>query len=257
MSNLITPPVLRGTETQQLAQLRDYLFQLHRQLGTALTAVEEGNITTEAAQKISQRATGGDSVTREALSQQAAALKSLIIKTADIVRQEMDVITATLESDYVAKSDYGTYQESIQTQFTATAESVTQQINYAAEVAAAANAATGQELRDYIVETQGFIRQGIVGYNGVTPIIGIAIGQDIQTTGTGTVDGKTYDEIDTSSAMSTFTADKLSFYLNGAEVAYVSNARLFITDAEITNRLTLGNWEISHNRGFSIKWVGA
>ena len=32
---------------------------------------------------------------------------------------------------------------------------------------------------------EGYIRQGIVGYDGVTPILGIAIGQDIKTTATG------------------------------------------------------------------------
>lgn len=257
MSNLITPPLLRGTEKEQLAQLRDYLFQLQRQLGTALTAVEQGEVSVEAAQKIASRGSDGTAATQEALSQQAASLKSLIVKTADLVYQEMDRITAELHSDYVAQSDFGTYQESVNTQFAATAESVTQQISYASEIAAAANAATSDALQSYIVNTNGFIRQGIIRYDGAVPIIGIAIGQDIQTTGTGTKDGREYPVIDTGSAMSTFTAEKLSFYLNGAEVAYVSNNRLFITDAEVTGSLRMGDWEINRSNGFSIKWIGS
>ena len=260
MSNFITPPILKGTEKQQLLQLRDYLFQLQRQLTTAVNAVENGDFSlagTEKIESVVARVAGDDAELRSEISQQAATLKTLIINTADVIYQEMDQIVANLESTYVAQSDFGEYQESISAQFVATAESVTQQIDYAAGIAADANSETNKALQEYIVNTNGFIRQGIVGYNGTVPIIGIAIGQDIQTTGTDTKDGIEYPIIDTRNAMSTFTSEKLSFYLNGVEVAYVSNSRLFITDANITNTMTLGNWEINHNSGFTIKWIGA
>ncbi len=259
MSALIAPPMLRGPEREQLQQLRDYLFQLHRQISGAMTAMEEGSLTRADAWKpaAATAGTAEDKPATNSRSQHAAALKSLIISTADVIRHEMNQITLDLHDDYLAMSDFGFYRESVKTQFAAAAESVTQQIGYAAEIAAAANAATGDALQSYIVNTNGFIRQGIIRYDGAVPVIGIAIGQDIQTTGTGTKDGREYPVIDTGSAMSTFTAEKLSFYLNGAEVAYVSNNRLFITDAEITGTMRMGNWEISERNGYSIKWIGA
>ena len=39
--------------------------------------------------------------------------------------------------------------------------------------------------------------------------------------------------------------EKLSFRENGQEIAYVSNSQLFITAAEITQSLTIGNYHFS------------
>ena len=39
--------------------------------------------------------------------------------------------------------------------------------------------------------------------------------------------------------------EKLSFRENGQEIAYVSNSQLFITAAEITQSLTIGNYRFS------------
>ena len=71
---------------------------------------------------------------------------------------------------------------------------------------------------NYITTTNGYIRQGVVGYEGLTPVIGIASGQDIKVTGAKeTVGGVEYETIDTTQNMSIWTADKLSFYVSGRE----------------------------------------
>jgi len=268
MSNILTPPILKGTEREQLTQMRDYLFQLQRQLQTALTAVEDGNFSAAGTEMIVKTAaiaakqTGAG--TADSISQQAATLKSLIIKTADRVKATEESISAILESDYVANSDFGDYKETVKTQINATASGIEQQIQYAADIAAIANNATNLALNDYIVKTNGFIRQGIVGYDGATPILGIAIGQSISPVKVGDVeqwddvDGVSYPIIDKSTEfLSIHSATGLSFYLWGQEVAYINNNKLFITEANITNKLIVGDWEINHTSGFTIKWVGA
>ena len=54
----------------------------------------------------------------------------------------------------------------------------------------------------------------------------------------------------------TFTADKLSFWQGGIEVAYVSNNRLNISSVNITDTMKIGPWEITQNNGFTLRYVG-
>jgi hypothetical protein len=55
--------------------------------------------------------------------------------------------------------------------------------------------------------------------------------------------------------------DKLAFLEDGLEIAYISNKKLYITDAEVRNKLTIGNPTngyfdfIPRNNGnLSVKW---
>ncbi len=111
-------------------------------------------------------------------------------------------------------------------------------------------------MNNFIAATNGYIRQGVVGYEGLTPIIGIAIGQDIQVTGVKeTVGGKEYEEIDRSQNMSIWTTKKLSFYVNGGEVAYFANDALYVTGIH-TGTVTFPNWVIDDGNGLSFRWTG-
>lgn len=55
---------------------------------------------------------------------------------------------------------------------------------------------------------------------------------------------------------------KLSFLQDGVEIAYISNNRLYITEAEITNRLSIGSEEhgffdwVTTATGLGLKWRG-
>lgn len=248
MQQFTQPPILRGTERDQLVQIRQYLYQMSRDLNVALTSLTADNFATgtEAVKVLS-----GDlsSKQQEKIDAGMGTLKSLIIKTADNVRAEIDVIEEELASQYVAASDFGTFSENINTQLTATAESLKQTIDYQATLASDV-----ADVKAYKVDTEGYIKQGIIGYkeDGTTPIIGIAIGQDIRTSGAQEVEGKEYDIIDVTSNVSTWTPEKMSFRVNGVETAYVSNGAFYITTT-----LYFGNkWAISFEDGFSIRWIG-
>ena len=248
MQQFTQPPILRGTERDQLVQIRQYLYQMSRDLNVALTSLTADNFATgtEAVKVLSGDLTANQ---QKQIDAGMGSLKSLIIKTADNVRAEIDIIEKTLTSDYVAVSDFGTFSENINTQITEMADSVKQTIDYQATITDQLNDVTA-----YKVETEGYIKQGIIGYaeDGVTPIIGIAIGQDIRAEGTAEVDGKEYAIIDTTSNVSTWTPEKMSFRVNGVESAYVSNGAFYITTT-----LYFGNkWAISFEDGFSIRWIG-
>ena len=56
----------------------------------------------------------------------------------------------------------------------------------------------------------------------------------------------------------TITNERISFKDNGAEVAYISNSTLYITDANITNSLKIGKYAFvpRANGNLSLKWIG-
>lgn len=256
MVTLNPPPALRGAQAQQLEQIRSYLFIISDQLNQALNNLTEDNFAKEVQDALTSERTKNED-TRQNVSDSYGDLKSLIIKTASSVRAEMDLITTTLQSNYVAKSDFGTYTENINTQITQTAAGVKTAIDAIESVQGQVNSGDA-ELEEYISKTAGYILQGIVGYDGANPIIGIAIGQDLTTTGMKTtINGKEYAEIDKTQNMSVWTTQKLSFFISGTEVAYFSNGALHVGNIEVGNKITGNNeWEISFADGFSINWIG-
>lgn len=236
----------------------DYLYRVTEQLNLALTNLGTENFAADSAAR--QVLAGGMSAEQQKTMEEGLGnLKSLIIKTADAVQAEIEVLETSLESKYVAVSDFGAYQEDIAARLTATAASIEQAISYYAALSDALGGVS-DEFKAYTVEVAGYIRQGIIGYEDAVPVIGIAIGRDLTVTGAQeTVDGTTYDVIDTSSNMSIWTPDKLAFYINGTEAAYFSNGALYVGTVIVQTKLVLGQnkWQIDHENGFAVKWIGA
>ena len=112
-----------------------------------------------------------------------------------------------------------------------------------------------EALQGELKETQGYIRTGIVDYDGSTPIFGVAIGQDLQTT----TDTSGNTVIEKKSFRAIYTAQRLAFWQDGVEVAYVSNNQLYITNVVALSTLTVGEWSISGANaasGLVFKWIG-
>lgn len=246
------PPILRGDEAQQLAQLRDYLVAMTKQLNIALTSLDEGNfVVGSEAQRIVSGAAAKEAVSQ---SEEFAALRALIYQTADDVEtQIIGAVNQTLENNYVALSQYGTDMTTVHTQIYDDAEGMTWATEYRDTIISG--------LKNYEIYAEGYIRAGIVGFNDLDPIFGIAVGRNIGTE-TVTVGDETYERVTSGDQRAVFTDDRLSFYQGEAEVAYLSNQKLYITGAHIIDRIQLGltdddpKWEINMSSGFSIKWLG-
>ena len=168
----------------------------------------------------------------------------------------MDERVESLSSTYVARSDFGTYREDINQRITTNSTKIEQQFAFASEIQANTNRVE-VDFAAYKTNVEGYIRQGIVGYDGTIPIIGIAIGQDIRTTGTSVeTEQGVFDEIDKRSNMSVWTTEKLSFYIGGQEAAYFSNGKLTVAQIA-TDRITgSGKWDVSFTSGVKYKWIG-
>ena len=249
-----TPPALRGEPEQQLSLMSSYLFRLAEMLNVALNSLNENSYTSatelQATNGSKAKELGADSVASY------NELRGLINNTSQYVHSEIEKLSTELEQQYVAISkDWGTFQENISNSIEATAEGIVQSYGYDAEIQTLQEAATG--FSAYKISTEGYIRQGFIDYDeNNIPIVGIAIGQGL-TSSTVTINGVEYQQIDNTASCAFYTATKVSFRINGQEVAYVSNRKLYIGDVEITGSVVLGGkWMISTTGGLSIKWIG-
>lgn len=249
-----TPPILGGTGEQQIKQVYAYLFRLAENLNVALNNLTEDNFSAGSPLSKYSSNNGLTESGGKTPGQVYNELKSLIINTAEVIRHEMDLLEVSLSSEYEAiSSQWGSFQESIDTKITATAESILQELNYQGQIDTVA-----AEFNRYKIETSGYIKSGFIDYdeNGV-PIIGIAIGQNLKSVSVTMADGTVTEQIDSTQNCAFYTSNKLSFRINGQEVAYLSNSKLYIHNVEITGKAVLGgNWELSTHQGFMIKWIG-
>ena len=246
MQNILPPPALQGDERAQLTQVYRYLFRLSEQLNVGLSALEQRTaaVARPSGGALSPEGTDGEQFWTEA-DAQYSSLKSLIIKTANLVRAEMDQIVTNLGSEYVAVSEWGAYKEEVSREIVDTAKYTMENFEYNEEIL---NIPEMTAIFDsYRIETTGYIKRGIIGFDEENyPILGIAIGQELKHKEV-TVGGEVYEVFDESQNMATYAADKLSFWVNGVEVAYLSNSELVVTRIIVSDSIQLGNWDIAVN----------
>lgn len=229
------------------AEVYSYLFQMVQLLNLSVDSISAGTVV-QTGGRATPAVGGGSDET--ATDQQYNELRSLIIKTADTIYQAMDEMTVELNGEYVAQSDFGTYVEKLNAYLEANPEALTQYYKFASDLQTDV-AAVDTAFNSYRVDTQGYIRTGIVYYEGDVPVYGVAVGQNLTTR---EVDGQT--EIEQNNFRAVFTSQKLSFWQDNTEVAYLSNQQLYVTNIVALEKIKLGSWRIGSTDGFVIKWIG-
>ena len=244
MSTLTLPPYPAGTLQQQVMRQYSYLFQMSQQLNLALSQLEQTN------RQSSEDTAKHQTAAQEETQRQYQALKSMIVKTANRVEQRMEQLTAELAGEYVAVSDFGSYMEKLNAYIEANPEAITQYYSFYADLQADINKVNAA-FSDYRTGTEGYIRTGIVYYDGEVPVYGVAVGQNLTTTVT---DGE--EVVDQNNFRATFTAKKLSFWQDSTEIAYVSNNQLYITNIVVLDSMRLGKWRMATQNGLAFQWIG-
>lgn len=222
--NITLPKITATTPTEQIRQMHSYLFQVTEQLNWALSTFEKGIREGNESAQISS------SVTLTEKESQATfnSIKSLIIKSADIVEAYYDEINKRLEGKYVAQSDFGTYREDTAADISANSTAISQ------------NYTNVQTILDGIeqvidkIDVTAHIKSGLLYYDDAgVPIYGLEIGQ------------RNEDEngVETFNKFARFTSNKLAFYdSNDIEVAYISDKKLYITHVEVTGSFKMGGF---------------
>lgn len=262
-----TPNITAGSDREKLQQIQSYLYRMAQQLQWAFDTVQAGGSHAVSAATAPQKKTQE----KEDPAETFAGLKNLIIKSADIVNAYYDQINRRLGSVYVAQSDFGTYSELTDQQIQENAKGVEQLflneqtiIGRVGVVESGTQRATERldelaldmrtvetnlsGLMAQALVTNAYIKSGLLDYDGSgLPIYGLEIGQ------TNNVNG-----VEVFDKFARFSSDRLSFFdQNDTEVAYVSDYKLYITNAEITGTLRLsGKFKIYYNNGLAFQWVG-
>lgn len=241
MNLLIPSPNITATTAQgQAEQIRRYLYQLTEQLNVALS-----NITTEQ-EAATARAEAPKNAAEAEQEAQATfnEIKSLIIKSADIVNAYYEKINARLSGEYVAQSDFGTFTEETEQRLEATSTAIEQFYTDLQQIITDI-----ENVEHTLIEVNAHIKSGLLYYDEAgAPVYGLEIGQRNE------IDG-----VEVFNKYARFTSDKLSFYdSNGYEVAYISDKKLYITHIEVTGSFSQGGFvDITlADKSVVTKWIG-
>lgn len=232
-------PNITGSETEQLSQIRSFLYQFIPQLQWALTQLDTTAGSAYVVKKENKAAEQKESFNAEVAF---GALKPLIIKSADIVQAYYEEISSRIVGSYVAESDFGAFVEKTEQEIVQSSTDIEQIFHDMQGILTDLEA-----LNFTLAEVNAHIKSGLIYYDddGI-PVYGLEIGQR------NTIDGE-----EVFNKFARFTSDRLSFYdQNDTEVAYISDYKLYITNAEVTGTLKLGGFLVDTSKGLTIKWVG-
>lgn len=229
------PNITGKTDAEQLSQIRSYLYQFAAQLRWALSQTESGSVPAVTSAS-GAAGSGGDAASN------FSELKSLIIKSADIVESYTQQISKRLSGSFVSQSEFGTYQQSTDQTLQADSERITLLYENLQELSG-----TVGDLYDATIATSAYLKSGLLTYGeDGSPVYGLEIGQ------TNTVNGE-----QTFNKFARFSSSRLSFFdRNDTEVAYISDYKLCIANAHIAGTLQLGSFMLDPLAGLAVKWTG-
>ena len=244
--SLNPPPLFNGDLRQQVDQVTRYLFQLQRDLSAALDSMngEENPVIVKMAENAAKN------VSSDTISKAAKSLKSLIIKTAHTIQEEMDTWAAEFEGSYLALSDFGTYREELSHEIEVTATNIVSSFNYSSIISALQAQvndleAENTQLKTYKVETEQYTKSGLLYYDeDDVPVYGYAVGEVLTRV---IVNGE--ETVRREDLMATWSAGRLNFWQGGRIVAYYANNKMYVTDGEFLNSLQIGDWIITTTGG--------
>ena len=241
---LAYPSIAGKTTQEQLESMRRYLCSVTEQLNLADWSAKA--TLTEISQAID--ADSLSEAEKKTTLSGYGALKALIIKTADFAAANSETWSTKLSGSYVAISDFGKYLEKTQLTIEGNSVGIKQLYDYTAGVNNA-----------FSVNSRQYIKTGLLYYNDVTPVYGVGVG-NIETTVT---DGGENVIDRTKNELVTVTPDRVSFWQDGQEVAYLSDKKLHFPSgtleaagAVLSGKITaaadstFGPWTISESSIF-------
>ena len=255
MVDIRLPNINGTTESEQLKQIRVYLYQFAEQLNWALNTLE----TNQSGESVVLQDAAGNKVsdTEGAKAQETFnSIKNLIIKSADIVEayyEEIDNLIS-LNGKYAAQADFGEggvakYIEDTNMSISATSKYVEQKFKKTETIEGESDEYSFSELEDRIRKQEGTIRSGWV--NTTLHENGVDLG--IEVCATDTVGGNE------TKRFATFTPSGIELY-DGSQstvpVVTISKEKIKITSAEFYSSVKMGKYRLDLSKGIAFKWEG-
>lgn len=230
------PNIDSNTVAGQIAQMRSYMYQMVEQLNWALSTLETG--TQEAVATVLKSSSANSPDPDKALST-FNSIKSLIIKSADIIDAYSEEIKTNLSGEYVAQSEYGTYTQKTDAAIEQNSQRLSTIYTNLQSIESAVD-----EISSIVLSTYAYINSGELYTDGDGfPVYGLEVGQRNTYT-----DDETGEEVETFDKFAQFTASGVYLYNQGSDepCAYFSNQTTHITDGEVNGTiLHVDNAEIN------------
>ena len=284
MSFAEKPPILSGNNRQDIANLRDYLFRMARSLEpVANTGSQNLAVRYQNGKQIVVPTGGGgaDSADIEKIRRNATELRDLILKTGQELDAEegaratgdatvtsyVDSKTETYSSMFLAKSEFGTFQENITSMIETTARGVVESYDYASAIQSTQNSVN--LLQGYYTSIEGEIRRGIVLDPDTNEYVtGIAIAQNLKFSGEcgptdpeNPGDGYTYYYMNSGQTFGLYTSTGWQFWIGGHRKGWYNSRQetLYVENLQVADKLRVGGtWQMkSTGDELEITYVGS
>lgn len=211
------PNINGKTDSEKISQITRYIYRLTEQLNFSVNSAEnERN-----AFRIETSSSAGAAEEERKMSEAYSAVKSMIVKSADFIKSVSDEISVRLEGEYLAKSEFGKFEEKTSADISANSTALTQLYSYTSNIRS--------DYADFDVENKSYIKTGLLYENGSQPVYGVGVGLlRTQTNTNGTL------VIDRENLATTFTADRISFWGNDTELAYITPTHVYFPQGTLT-----------------------
>lgn len=250
------PPILQGTAEQQLAAMRNYLVRLAEELQDGL---DDETISEAVHRAVLSSSAGATGEARKEINENAQNLRQLIIKTADSIYSYVDEISQNLSSVYVAQSEFGTYQETVNTAIQQTARQTVESYDFQSQIDAVNSRADSTDR--FVTAIRGEIRRGLITdpVSGETQM-GIAISENLTFTGeTEEENGLTYYRLAPGQTLGLYTATGWQFWINGSKKGWFDSedGMLHVANIVAEDKLQIGDgWLLTTTGGFGLRYTG-
>lgn len=272
MSFTEKPPMLRGSPQEQINAIRDYLFRMVGSLDEAISANSTGSVGRQITRADGTKIylpIGKDEDAIEAVRKNAQELRSLIIKSANDVKEYADSKVEEYDARYVAESEYGAFTENINTLIESSARGVVESYNYGASIQSMQDSIG--LIQNYFTNVNGEIRRGIIEDPDTGEYVtGIAISQSLQFSGecgpgdsNNPGDGYTYYYLTQGQTFGLYTSTGWQFWIDGHKTGWFDSLDGMLHVANIVVEDTLnfgGHWRMratgSAGRQFELFFLG-
>lgn len=250
MTEIRLPNINGKSEKEQLGQIGKYLYQLAGELNYALGMLTVTGAAQSASVPQTAKSTEQDAETKA--QNEFNSVKSLIIKSADIVNAYYEQISKKLVSQYEALSDYGNFKRDTTVTLGANAEQLSALFTNTETIESdldSINAVLNHdENGTTIIGSEAWVKIGILDRDTQSgfPIYGMEIGQQNSDNGQ-TVSKK----------MARYCSDGVHLYDEaGTEVVLITQGMLIITKAQIRLSLRLGDYMLDASDGIAFDYIG-
>jgi hypothetical protein len=271
MVELFRLPDISGTEKEQLAKVRSYLYQLIPALNYAIERLgtsKETIIPTGETIRYMPTTSGGSSSGTIDAESTFNAIKSFIIGNSEIAESYSDVIRDELKDYYVASGEYGAYVDATRKSTEETASGTTHRFDEIKGVISDVDSKIGK-VSVSLGDAQGYINNlnNGIKVDGDNVFVGkkttawITTGKIAEDAKGNSIYGVEIGQGDESSQkVSRFAADRVSFYDNdGNESTYFSNKKMSTIDAVINGIFQIGGFQYvvdDKTNDVITRWVG-